>query len=66
MLRIKLLFMATCMYTIVYGYVYRHIYNIDIIKIAHEDFIATVLMLKWLGEPSVYLLASCMPVGNLH
>ena len=66
MLHIKLLFMAMCMYTIVYGCVYRRIYNIDIIKMVHEDYIATVLMLKQLGEPSVYLLASCMPVGNLN
>ena len=53
-------------YNCLWLYVYRCIYNTDIVKIVHEDYIATVLTLKRLGEPSVYLLASCVPLGNLH
>ena len=59
--------MATCIYSIVLWLcVYGRIYNTDIVKIVHEDYIAAVFTLKRLGESSVYLLASCVPVGNLH
>ena len=47
----KSLVQDPCYYTIVYGYVYTHIYITDIVKIVHEDY--TVLVPKRLGETSL-------------